>query len=185
MPKKLTTPQCRSLLCAFAYGPDDGWDPRGIWDNHEVPVAARLCTNGLLANIATDASPRYVLTPAGREAIGVDTTKPPKQVRKAVKRGLTWLGFEDDSCGIRTGRDVPSVVLDEGRAEFRGCRFALSVVDGIEPYQHGPLRALGKYELDTDLLWDALAQFMTELGVPTYVEKQVACYVGFWPDDEG
>lgn len=184
MAKKPTTAQARVLLTTYAAGPDDGWRADTNGDPGSAKVAIRLCNDGLLRNGGTDTAPCYFVSDTGRIALGVDLTRPPKQVSKAAKRGLAWLGFDEDACKVSVGRNAPVMQLNEGTADFRGCRFTLNVIDGVEPYQTGALKALANEPLDDDLLWDALARFVTELGFPCGAERERGFHVGFWAEDE-
>ena len=183
MAKRLTTAQARVLLTAYAAGPNDGWRPDTNWDPGSAKVAIRLCNDELLRNGGTEAAPCYFATETGRTALGVDLTKPPKQVSKAAKRGLAWLGFEEDACKVSVGRNAPVMLLNEGTADFRGCRFTLNVIDGVQPYQTGPLKVLSNEPLDDDLLWDALARFVSELGFPCVTERERGYHVAFWAEE--
>jgi len=184
MTRRLTTAQTRVLLTTYAAGPDDGWCPDIGSDTGSAKVAIRLFDDGYLRNGGTDAAPHYFVTEAGRAILGVDLAKPPKQVSKAAKRGLAWLGFEEDACQVLVGRNAPVMGLNEGTADFRGCRFTLNVIDGVQPYQTGGVKALANEPLDDDLLWDALARFVTELGFPCTAERERGYHVGFWAQEE-
>lgn len=182
MATKLTNKQQLVLLQTYAGQIDGGWTPDTFENNSEIRTARRLVELGLLvAQAAEDAT--YVLTAAGRAALGIDTLKPPKQLRAAVRRGLAWQGLDVDAWEILIGRQLPVIRLDEGTANYRGCRFAMREIDNDYGQVVGFLRALAIF--DPEAQWQALAQYLTDLGFPVYYEgPDFGGVIGFWPREE-
>jgi hypothetical protein len=182
MTRKLTGQQHLALLQSYAAQSEGGWIPDGFENLGEVRVARRLAQSGLLI-VQADAAETFIPTAAGREALGIDTVKPPKRVRDAVRRALAWRGFPPEAWEILTGRQLPVIQLDEGEANYRECRFALREVGNEYGDVAGFLRALANW--DPELQWQALAQYMTDLGFPVYYEgPDFAGVIGFWPRED-
>ncbi len=182
MTRKLTDKQQLALLQSYSYQNDGGWIPDSFENVGEGRNAKRLVESRLLT-AQTDDAEIFILTAAGREALGIDTAKPPKRLRDAVRRALAWRGLPPEAWEILTGRQLPVIQLDEGEANYKECRFALREIGNEYGDVAGFLRALSNW--DPELQWDALAQYMTDLGFPVYYEApDFAGVIGFWARED-
>lgn len=183
MPRRLSATQARVLLTTYAADPDVGWQPDRDWDPAGWRAAPRLIQLGLLQSAALRPAPAYVLTEAGRTALGLTLQRPARTVRQAARQALAWLGMPAGAYRLVSGRNLPSVQLEEGRASLRGCQFAVVRLEDGWPFQTGPLAALANEPPDDDLLWAALARFVTDAGFAVSVDTTFADQVGFWGEE--
>lgn len=187
MSRKPTERQREILLRIYLNSPGDpwGWLPDPEADRGGVVVVKGLLARGLIAAHGLPTNPVYLLTPAGRAALHIDVTKPPKRLRKAVQRGLLWLDLDLDGWEIMIGRrQLPVVRLDDCEADYRDCTFALQANDQSHANWQGFLRAASVSHTDDELRWEALGKFLAELGFdaePSGWDR--TGIIGFWPAD--
>jgi hypothetical protein len=186
MARKLTARQREALLETYIAG-EDGWTPfdGDRWDGGRIEATARkLCADGYLAVFAGTAG-TYVMTEAGRARLGLGPVAPVHPIRKAIGQALSELGMDPDGWKVLTGRQLPVLTLDAGKADFRGCRFALDPREPVGADMRRFLGAMGSDLDDEDTRWEAVARRVSEMGFPVYPESsRTVDLIGFWPPED-
>ena len=169
-----TEKQFEALM--LAYSGDHILCPDDLGGVHPRTVSA-LHKKGLLTpEDKHDLEGEYLLTPAGREELGLTPAvmRPPKRSRTAILRGVTH--FLQSTGLLRQAAYRPEKlpyqvwVNDEQVADFTGALLVVDLGDaGLEGFE--------------DEAWSCAAQLATELGFPCYVER-LRGVAAFWPTEE-
>ncbi len=182
MPRPPTATQRLVLLQAYSAHPQIGWTPHWKWDANKLACAKRLFPAGFLSRLATTAKPTYVITASGRSLRGLGSIPPQRPLRATIHDGLHWLGFGWRDCSINIGEDQPVFWFDQETVDLRSARFTIDVHEDGGLFQAGALQNLDIRVFWTELVWKALARYVSERGYPTVFHAHDSGELVFWPD---
>lgn len=164
---KLSYPQRFALIHAYAPGYSVMVRIAPEEDGFTMQTLRSLQRKGLLEPDAAGEFEEAVLTAAGREALGL-TTLAPTSLEQAVREAI-WLLMEGEPDEYHEAADVPAVCVEEDEARNHFLWTDTSHV--MAAVRMKGVTYHGWFEEDPDILLDAVARLITDVGYPVASER--------------